>query len=154
LVAFAESIGAKRKDGRINWRVVAEALAKKFDPDLLAAVDDRKQGRPAKADWRWLVDDVHRIMQDQNCSARQACEALTKGARPWRVSGFTGDGRRIPLRLAGNKLWKGMKAPTLYQRYHEALSDWRTFQRRALDKSRKISKIDAWRQRGKAALPI
>lgn len=155
LVALAKTIGAIRKDGKIDWYAVAEYLAKAGDPDSPTYESPtKKPGKPA-VDWSWLVDDVHRLMQDQDCSIEEACEALANGAHPHRVMGVMDDGRKIPLRVAGSRRWKGMKAATLYQRYQEAMRPWRTFQRRGLDRARRISRINGWRRRqGKPKLSI
>jgi hypothetical protein len=78
-----------------------------------------KAGRKARQ-WRWLVHDVDRVIQQQRVGVRKACTFLSNGGFPSEILPvYTTDPRLEGVhsaRFVGGK-WEGMKVDTLVRKY-------------------------------------
>jgi hypothetical protein len=129
LLNYARRIGAMR-NGRPDWYLFAEDLAKISRPDLLEedGAVTRGAGRP-KGDADFLAMEVHRVMWAFSVGVAGACRRISRGdkapllTRTWRISppgdeppSATRDDRPGRLYTKGSR-WQGINPKTLESRY-------------------------------------
>jgi hypothetical protein len=114
MIDFAKRVGAM-KNGRPDWYLVAEHLAKISKPELLGenGTTTRRPGRP-KNDDDFLAMEVHRVMWAFDVGVREACRRIALG---WKVPIRKVHGLPPGRWATRGSAWKGKHPATLEQRY-------------------------------------
>jgi hypothetical protein len=117
MLRFAKDIGAI-KNGKPDWYLVAELLARIAVPELLEETPAAPlPGRPKLADNDFLAMEIRRVMATSACGEREACRRIARGdlvRSP--VSLWRGPGDRVTVYTKGSP-WKGQNPLTLEGRY-------------------------------------
>jgi hypothetical protein len=120
MVRFAKAIGAMRNE-RPDWYAVAEYLAESYAPHLLGDLPASRPAHRPRQDWYWLARDVGLVMQQENCTIKEACRLLAEGKAFPNVVNLPNGGS---ARLQAGK-WRGKNPDTLEQRYFEYTKEWK-----------------------------